>query len=227
MGLARRNAICRALAGARTARLTGIISALMALAGILVPGLPAVAQERAPRDVAVKQVAGDIYFLFDFEGSNSVFLVTSDGVLVIDTRTHPREGRDLLDRIRKVTDKPIKWVINSHFHGDHHMGNSVFKELGATFVAHEQTARLMQQVQPKEMARRIEGFKSRGYDPAEVKQGTPSSRFRMRARCSRPALSPDTACRTWRSRPRWTTGSRCSTRSPSWTSTPSCRRTAT
>src|SRR5262249_17620796 len=93
MALARRNAICRALAGARTARLTGIIPALMALAGILVPGLPPVAQERAPRDVAVKQVAGDVYFLFDFEGSNSVFLVTPDGVLVIDTRTHPREGR--------------------------------------------------------------------------------------------------------------------------------------
>ena len=177
MALARRNAICRALAGARTARLTGTIPALMAVAGILVPGLPPVAQERAPHDVAVKQVAGDVYFLFDFEGSNSVFLVTPDGVLVIDTRTHPREGRDLLDRIRKVTDKPIKWVINSHFHGDHHMGNSVFKELGATFVAHEETARLMQQVQPREMARRIEGFKSRGYDPAEVKLILPDATF--------------------------------------------------
>jgi len=149
----------------------------MALAGILLPGLPAVAQERAARDVAVKQVAGDVYFLFYFNGSNSVFLVTADGVLVIDTRTHPHEGRDLLDRIRKVTDKPIRWVINSHFHGDHHMGNSVFKELGATFVAHEETARLMRQVQPKEMARRIEGFKSRGYDPVEVKLVLPDATF--------------------------------------------------
>src|SRR5262252_5553604 len=177
MAMARRNAICRALAGARIARLTGIVRALIALAGILVPGLPAVAQERAPRDVAVKQVAGDIYFLFDFEGSNSVFLVTPDGVLVIDTRTHPREGRDLLDRIRKVTDKPVKWVINSHFHGDHHMGNSVFKDLGATFVAQEETARIMQRVQPKEMARRVEGFRSRGYDPADVKLVLPDVTF--------------------------------------------------
>ena len=177
MVLARRNAICRALAGARTARLTGIIPALMALAGILVPGLPAVAQERAPRDVAVERVAEDVYFLFDFNGSNSVFLVTEEGVLLIDTRTHPREGSDLLDRIRKVTYKPIKCVINSHFHGDHHMGNSVFKELGATFVAHEETARLMEQVQPKEMARRIEGFKSRGYDPVEVKLVLPDATF--------------------------------------------------
>src|SRR5262249_37068820 len=108
MAMARRNAICRGLAGARIARLTGIVRALIALAGILLPGLPAVGQGPTPRDVAVKQVASDVYFLFDFNGSNSVFLVTADGVLVIDTRTHPREGRDLLDRIRKVTDKPIK-----------------------------------------------------------------------------------------------------------------------
>src|SRR5262249_9801605 len=150
MALARRNAICRALAGARTTRLTGIVPALIALAGILLPGLPAVGQERTSRGVPAQQVASHGYFPFDFNGSNSVFLGTADGVLVIDTRTHPREGRDLLDRIRKVTDKPIKWVINSHFHGDHHMGNAVFKELGATFVAHVETARLMQQVQPKE-----------------------------------------------------------------------------
>jgi cyclase len=103
------------------------------LAAILLTAPPAAAQERAPPDVVVKQIAPDLYFLFDFDGSNCVFLVTDDGVLLIDTRTHPREGRDLLARIRKVTDKPVKWVINSHFHGDHHMGNVVFKELGATF----------------------------------------------------------------------------------------------
>ena len=117
------------------------------------------------------------YFFFDFDGSNSVFLVTNEGVLVIDTRTHPREGRDLLERIRKVTDKPIKWVINSHFHGDHHMGNSVFKAAGATFVAQEETARLMQQVHGKEMARRIDGFRRRGYDPDEVKLVLPDVTF--------------------------------------------------
>src|SRR6516165_9045010 len=177
MALARRNAICRALAGARTARLTGTIPALMAVAGILVPGLPPVAQERAPHDVAVKQVAGDVYFIFDFNGSNCVFLITDERVLLIDTRTHPREGSDLLDRIRKVTDKPIKWVINSHFHGDHHMGNIVFKELGATFVAQEETARIMEHVQPKEMARRIDGFVKRGLDPAEVKLVLPDVTF--------------------------------------------------
>jgi cyclase len=147
------------------------------LAAILLTAPPAAAQERASPEAVVKQIAPDLYFLFDFDGSNAVFLVTDDGVLLIDTRTHPREGRDLLARIRKVTDKPVKWVINSHFHGDHHMGNVVFKELGATFVAQEETARIMARVQPKEMARRIDGFAKRGLDPAEVKLVLPDVTF--------------------------------------------------
>jgi glyoxylase-like metal-dependent hydrolase (beta-lactamase superfamily II) len=157
--------------------LAGIVPTLMVLVGIALGGPQAAAQERAAQTPTVKQVASDVYFFFDFNGSNAVFLVTDDGVLLIDTRTHPREGRDLLERIRKVTDKPVKWVINSHFHGDHHMGNSVFKDLGATFVAQEETARIMQRVQPKEMARRVEGFRSRGYDPADVKLVLPDVTF--------------------------------------------------
>jgi glyoxylase-like metal-dependent hydrolase (beta-lactamase superfamily II) len=153
------------------------ISTLAILATVFLAGPQAAAQERATHEVVVRQIASNLYFLFDFEGSNSVFLVTDDGVLLIDTRTHPREGRDLLDRIRKVTDKPIKWVINSHFHGDHHMGNIVFKELGSTFVAQEETARNMEQFQPKEMARRIDGFVKRGLDPAEVKLVLPDVTF--------------------------------------------------
>lgn len=155
----------------------GILCADFAASGDILAPLPAGAQEAAARDPAVKQVATGIYFFFDFEGSNAVFLVTDEGVLVIDTRTHPRDGRDLLDRIRKVTDKPIRWVINSHFHGDHTMGNSVFKEAGATFVAQEETARIMRQVHAKEMARRIEGFRRRGYDPDEVKLVLPDVTF--------------------------------------------------
>ncbi len=157
--------------------LAGVVSALMVVAGVVLSGAQAAAQERATQAPTVKQVASDVYFFFDFGGSNAVFLVTDDGVLLIDTRTHPRDGRDLLERIRKVTDKPVKWVINSHFHGDHHMGNSVFKDLGATFVAQEETARIMQRVQPKEMARRVEGFRSRGYDPADVKLVLPDVTF--------------------------------------------------
>jgi glyoxylase-like metal-dependent hydrolase (beta-lactamase superfamily II) len=139
---------------------------------------PAAAQDPRSREPAtLKQVASDLYFFYDYDGSNSVFLVTDAGVLVIDTREHPRAGQDLLDRIRKVTDKPIKWVINSHFHGDHTFGNAAFQAAGATFVAQQETARIMALVQPKEMARRQDYFKGNRYDPSEVKLILPDVTF--------------------------------------------------
>jgi cyclase len=141
-----------------------VLFCALGLFGVVTAAGPATAQE-----AAVKQVASDLYFFFDYDGSNAVFLVTDEGVLLIDTRTHPHDAQDLLARIRKVTDKPVKWVINSHFHGDHNFGNAVFKAAGATFVAQQETARIMQKIMPKEMARRIEGFQKRGLDPNEVK----------------------------------------------------------
>lgn len=150
-----------------TKSLSKVVSGLFCALGLFVvvtAAAPAKAQE-----ATVKQVASDLYFFFDYDGANAVFLVTDEGVLLIDTRTHPHDAQDLLARIRKVTDKPVKWVINSHFHGDHNFGNAVFKAAGATFVAQQETARIMQKIMPKEMARRIDGFKSRGLDPNEVK----------------------------------------------------------
>jgi cyclase len=152
------------------------VRALALLVSIMIAVPPVAAQESASGEV--KQIASDLYFYYDADGgANAAFLVTEEGVLLIDTLTHPRLARDLLDRIRKVTDKPVKWVINSHFHGDHQMGNSVFKAAGATIVAHKETARIMQLVHPKEMARRIDGFKSHGFNPDEVKLVLPDVTF--------------------------------------------------
>src|SRR5262249_53879781 len=150
-----------------------VASIIVALAALLVLS-PARAEERR---VEFKQVAPDLYFLYDFDSSNAVVLATDEGVLVIDTRQHPRDGQDLIDRIRKVTDKPIKWVINSHFHGDHHLGDPPFRALGATFVAQRETAALMQKTWPKEIARRQAFFKAHNFDPAETKLVLPDVTF--------------------------------------------------
>ena len=69
-----------------------------ALAGVVFASAPAAAQAPSPSEVTFKQVAPDLYFLFEFTSSNAVVLVTDDGVLVIDTRQHPRDGQELLDR---------------------------------------------------------------------------------------------------------------------------------
>src|SRR3979490_3605995 len=122
------------------------------MAATLFLALPVSAQTE--HKVEFKQVAPDLYFLFDFNSSNAVVLVTDEGVLVVDTRQHPRDGQDLIDRIRKISDKPIKWVINSHFHGDNHLGDPPFKALVATFVAQRDSSVLMQKTWPREIARR-------------------------------------------------------------------------
>ena len=134
-------------------------------------------QARKSIPAQLKQVAADLYFFYEDAGSNSAFLVTDDGVLVIDTRQHPALGRDLIARIRKVTDKPIKWVVVTHAHGDHYYGNPAFKTEGATIIAHKDTAAGMIKNEAIEFRRRQSFFKARKLDPNEVKTVLPDVTF--------------------------------------------------
>ncbi len=72
-------------------------------------------------------------------GANSGFVVGTDGVLVIDSRYTPALANELLAAIRSVTDVPVKYVVNTHYHPDHAWGNSVFKAQGAVIVARPET----------------------------------------------------------------------------------------
>ena len=67
---------------------------------------------------------------------NAGFVVTDSGVVIIDALASPRQGEDLLRRIRSVTEQPIKWVVLTHHHPDHHFGTAVFRRLGARVIAH-------------------------------------------------------------------------------------------
>ncbi len=72
--------------------------------------------------------------------SNTTFLITRDGVVVVDTRVTPMEAGKVLREIRKRTDLPILYTINTHYHGDHTFGNQVFKNSRA-IIAHENVRR--------------------------------------------------------------------------------------
>jgi glyoxylase-like metal-dependent hydrolase (beta-lactamase superfamily II) len=79
----------------------------------------------------------------DNEGntSNAGFVVTSDGVVVFDALGTPSHGWALLQEIRKVTDKKIRYVVASHYHADHIYGLQAFKDhTDALIIAQERAA---------------------------------------------------------------------------------------
>ena len=74
-----------------------------------------------------------------FDESNVVVVVGRDGVLVVDAPSDVAFVRRVCSEIRKLTDKPVRYVVNTHWHTDHTQGNAVYrKELGpdVAFVGH-------------------------------------------------------------------------------------------
>lgn len=67
---------------------------------------------------------------------NAGFIVTDSGVVVIDALASPAQAEQLLHAIRSVTAQPVRWVVLTHHHPDHHFGTVVFRRLGAKIIAH-------------------------------------------------------------------------------------------
>jgi glyoxylase-like metal-dependent hydrolase (beta-lactamase superfamily II) len=90
-------------------------------------------------DFTVKKIAEGVYAAIGSEGgkagSNAGFIVGDNGVVVIDTFEDVAPARDLLAEIRKITNLPIRFVVNTHYHLDHTGGNAVFAQAGATILA--------------------------------------------------------------------------------------------
>lgn len=76
---------------------------------------------------------------------NSVVIVSNDGVLVFDTNGTPAAARAVLAEIRKLTDQPVKYVVNSHWHWDHWYGTQVYREAfpDVKVIAHAKTREMM------------------------------------------------------------------------------------
>jgi len=105
---------------------------------------PAAAQAPAPQAV---KVAPDTYMVQGASAlgskanrnfiSNAAFVVTSEGVLVVDALGAPVLARELLAEIRRITSAPVRYVVLTHYHADHVYGLQAFKDAGATVIAHK------------------------------------------------------------------------------------------
>jgi cyclase len=100
----------------------------------------------APLPLTIEKVAQDLYVVRG-EAGNTTVLVTDEGVVVVDVK-FDRNYDDLMAKVRSVTDKPIKYVINTHSHGDHTGGNPKFPS-SVTIIAHRNArAAMIQGKQP-------------------------------------------------------------------------------
>src|SRR5579871_5156527 len=105
--------------------------------GVLVA--PAVGQAPAPAPFMVHQLKPDVYWV-EGGGGNSGVIIGDKGVVVVDAKTTPAGGKELLEDIAKITPKPVTTVILTHSDGDHVNGLASFPA-GITIIARRTTKR--------------------------------------------------------------------------------------
>lgn len=77
-------------------------------------------------------------------GGNCAFLVTDEGVLLVDSKTSPSLGEELLRKVREVTEKEIKYLVFTHYHGDHIQGAQIFEK--STVISHGNTRKNIEKI---------------------------------------------------------------------------------
>src|SRR5688500_18895665 len=106
------------------------------------------AQEAKPvRNFNVEKIADGIYAVIRTEPAslwfnpNNVFIIGKSNVIVVDSNISSEYTREILAELRKLTEKPVKYVINTHWHEDHIIGNRVYRDAfpGVKFVGHRST----------------------------------------------------------------------------------------
>lgn len=81
-----------------------------------------------------------------------------DYVIIVDAGQEPGSGKEVVDKLRNITDKPIKYVVITHYHDDHIMAIPWFKQRGAVVIGHEETSRIIKEMGNKLIDQRINLF---------------------------------------------------------------------
>ena len=113
-------------------------AAVAAAALAFAAAAPVPAQPALP--FALKQVGPGVYAAIDGPehkaGSNAGFVIGDDGVLVVDAFFNQPAARALVGEIHRLTPKPIRFLVNTHYHVDHTGGDQALRDAGAVIIAH-------------------------------------------------------------------------------------------
>lgn len=116
-----------------------LVAALLA-AGLVASGTAAAQGGFGPQELAISQFRESIYLIRSAASGNITALVADDGVLLVDSKFE-REHDRVMELLRTVTDKPVRFVITTHVHADHSEGNARLESIGADIIATENTRR--------------------------------------------------------------------------------------
>ena len=116
--------------------------ALRFLVALVALSLPLAAQTAMDAvKITTKKVSGNVYAMFGYGGNLGV-LIGDDGPILIDDQFAPL-SRKIVAAIAKLTDKPVRFLINTHWHFDHTGGNENFGKQGSVIVAHKNVRKRM------------------------------------------------------------------------------------
>jgi cyclase len=92
----------------------------------LAPGVHAVVRQMVPRSIS---------------DSNVLIIINDDDVVVVDANIYPASAREMIAEVRKLTSKPVRYLVNTHWHSDHHYGNQAYREAfpGIEIIQHANT----------------------------------------------------------------------------------------
>ena len=124
----------------RTNRIAGMAAAAV-LGGGAVAGPVVGQQDMSQVEIVTVQLETDLFMLMG-QGGNIGLSVGDDGAFLIDDQFAPLTDK-ILAAVAEVTDQPVRWVLNTHWHGDHTGGNENLGGAGAMIVAHENVYRRM------------------------------------------------------------------------------------
>jgi cyclase len=106
------------------------------------------AWSQAPRQPLTLEKVTDSLYVIVGNGGNVAVMPTSEGVILVDDKFE-QDGPEIRAKVKSITDQPIRYIINTHHHGDHTGGNRAFLESSAEIIAHRNArATMVEQKMP-------------------------------------------------------------------------------
>ena len=139
-----------------------------ALLGLVACGVAGSQQSPGDSDLPILRVTSDVYVIGNgaaFTGGNIAVLVGREGLVLVDAKGTSSSAATAV-ALRQLSDKPVRYVINTHCHADHTGGNAAFQRAGAIVVAHVNVHRRLQPEKPIECEQNGVGSPNVTFDTA-------------------------------------------------------------